>query len=313
MARRYSKKSDALTHSLIAGSKPRRGIYKRKVSRQAVLSQLLGFLSLMLLVVSMVAVRFGYLTPHDYFWALGAVAVLCFFALAALFPATRDVLEDDALGAGSAVRGFFWAFLALAPFAYYGYAAIAYPKLNDISTDLETPPAFQALLVERANTPFPNGNLLEDGIDQQLESYPSIGPRRYSTSILRVAEAVQGVLKARGWRVKQSPPELEKKPAESADADGETKKDDTDQDEDVVQFEDGAFLTFEAVAQSLVLKLSSDVAIRITNLGGEARFDMRVANRHSAHDFGTSAALIENFLSDLDVSLLGVAGENQGG
>jgi hypothetical protein len=37
--------------------------------------------------------------------------------------------------------------------------------------------------------------------------------------------------------------------------------------------------------------------------------DMRVAVRHTAHDFGIGARLIEGFLADLDVELLGVAGE----
>ena len=200
--------------------------------------------------------------------------------------------------------------LVATPFALYGYWAIVLPKLNDVTTDLETPPSLGTLETLRAETPFPTGNISDVSTQKQLEGYPSIAPRRYRTSITRVAEAVADIVEDRNWRVISEPDgeqAISAQTAEEAQAPDISAGDGGDAQ--ATPTNNPSVLRFEVVASSLFLRLPTDVVIRITDDDGEALVDLRAANRYSAHDFGTSAAIIESFLADLDGELLGVAGE----
>ncbi|MCB1430812.1 MAG: DUF1499 domain-containing protein, partial [Nitratireductor sp.] len=65
----------------------------------------------------------------------------------------------------------------------------------------------------------------------------------------------------------------------------------------------------EAEAASMIFGFRHDIVIKIQAEEESTLVDMRSSSRFGAHDFGSNAAIIENFLADLDTALLGIAGE----
>jgi hypothetical protein len=63
---------------------------------------------------------------------------------------------------------------------------------------------------------------------------------------------------------------------------------------------EGADITIEAAAGSVLLNLPVDVAIRLTDEETTSYVDMRSSARYGLHDFGDNAARILRFLTDLD-------------
>lgn len=59
----------------------------------------------------------------------------------------------------------------------------------------------------------------------------------------------------------------------------------------------------------MIFGFRHDIIIKIQSEEEATLVDMRSASRFGAHDFGSNAAIIEDFLADLDTALLGIAGE----
>ena len=65
----------------------------------------------------------------------------------------------------------------------------------------------------------------------------------------------------------------------------------------------------EALATSAVFGFETDVVIRLVEEDERTVVDMRAAARHGRHDLGSGAAVISDFLRELDEALQGLAGE----
>lgn len=65
----------------------------------------------------------------------------------------------------------------------------------------------------------------------------------------------------------------------------------------------------ETLATSAIFGFETDVVIRLVEEDERTVVDMRAASRYGRHDLGANAALIGEFLADLDASLQGLAGE----
>lgn len=72
---------------------------------------------------------------------------------------------------------------------------------------------------------------------------------------------------------------------------------------------DGDERYIEALATSAVFGFATDVVVRLVEEDDRTVVDMRAASRYGRHDLGANAALIEDFLRDLDDALQGLAGE----
>ena len=68
-------------------------------------------------------------------------------------------------------------------------------------------------------------------------------------------------------------------------------------------------IIIEAQAKSFILKLKSDVVIRLIPDTDSTLVDMRSASHWGPHDFGINAKNINDFMTELDVVLAGVDGE----
>src|SRR5690606_8945815 len=131
-----------------------------------------------------------------------------------------------------------------------------YPPLTDVMTDLAHPPQFTSIRSLRQppmNPITPPGEA--DGV-AHLEAYPELAPRRYAMGREQVMQAVLILFERRGWTV-VSPPQSP---------------------------EQAGSITLEAQAQTFLLGLPFDVAVRLDDRSDATYVDMRSASRYGTHD-----------------------------
>jgi uncharacterized protein (DUF1499 family) len=145
-------------------------------------------------------------------------------------------------------------------------AAGRVPAIHDISTDLDDPPRFVALLARRQGAP----NSSEHGgpalAAQQRAGYPDLGPARLDTSPDQLFARAVEVARGLGWEVVAAVP-----------AEGR----------------------LEATARTRWLGFRDDVVVRIRPDGAGSRVDVRSASRVGVSDLGTNARRIRAFLDAL--------------
>ncbi len=245
------------------------------VSRAAALGRRMAVFSAILFLTAGLAHRYGLLATPDLMPVIGLVAGLALLSLAFAARGLMQLWTFGGEGGGNVAACVIVAGLVLAPLAVFLYLGLTLPLLNDISTDTDDPPILAWAVGQRT----PEMNKIEpftvDRRKLQLESYPAATGRRYGAPIGQVADAVSDVLDDRGWTL-----------VERTDAPA-----------------DATEITIEALARTLVLGFSVDVAIRLIDEGASTYVDMRSASRYGSHDFGDNARRIESFLSSLDVEI----------
>jgi hypothetical protein len=207
-------------------------------------------------------------------FSLAGLAVLA--ALAAF----EGIWRDGRKGAGTAVRGALLGLAVLSLPAFAAWKIIAYPRLTDISTDLDDPPVFIRAQQDRAADDAPIRDPGEVEVALQREAYPDIVSRHYPVSTARVFEEAKAIIDRRRWQV------LEARPPSETDETGR----------------------IEAVATTLLFGFRQDIVVRVSADGDGALVDMRSAARNAAHDLGADAERIRSFFADLDSALQGVSG-----
>lgn len=192
--------------------------------------------------------------------AYGALGVAAVSLVALLVPAWRaggvlPLAVALALGLG----------VAAVP-AYWLKAARALPPIHDISTDLEEPPGFVAVLARRGE----GANPVEHGggtlAEAQRRAYPDVLPLALP---LPPAEAFARALRAAramGWEI-------------------------------VAQ--DVAAGRIEATATTLWFGFKDDVVVRVRAVDGGSRIDVRSLSRVGVSDVGANAARIRRYLAKL--------------
>ncbi|PCF97135.1 DUF1499 domain-containing protein [Vreelandella nigrificans] len=138
------------------------------------------------------------------------------------------------------------------------------PAIHDITTDMQTPPTFEALRGAREAAPNAVDYPGEATARQQQAAYPNVQPLTVAVPIETVLSAAQAEVEASGWRI-------------SAITEN----------------------TIEATATTLWFGFEDDVVIRLTEQPNSVRVDMRSASRLGASDIGTNALRIETFLNAL--------------
>jgi uncharacterized protein (DUF1499 family) len=139
------------------------------------------------------------------------------------------------------------------------------PPIHDITTDLENPPAFEAVVPLRADAP----NGLERPpmlAAQQREGYPDIAPGTLPLPPERVFNRALDVAQRMGWTIVAS---------------------------------DQATGRIEATDTTRWFGFEDDVVVRITPWGSGTRVDVRSVSRVGRSDIGTNARRIREFLGTL--------------
>ena len=265
------------------GSSPMTFRLRERRSNLATWSARLAAVSIPVLIIAAVGHRADLLDASMTYGAMAVgftIAALAVIAAAAAFEA---IWRDGRKGVRTALWGLFLGLVVLSLPAIGAWRIVAYPRLTDISTDLDDPPAFERAIADRGAEARAISDPTVDSAQLQRDAYPDIVSRHYSIDSQRVFDDALAVVIDRGWRLLAS-----------------HRPDDNDSSGRI-----------EAVARTMIFAFSQDVVVRVQPDGDGSLVDMRSAARHGAHDLGADAERIRAFFGDLDTSLQG-AGEDQG-
>jgi uncharacterized protein (DUF1499 family) len=139
------------------------------------------------------------------------------------------------------------------------------PSIHDITTDLDNPPAFQAILAMRADAPnrlerTPQLSLL------QREGYPDLAPITLPTAPAATFDRALAVAQSNGWEIVTA---------------------------------DKSSGRIEATDTTRWFGFTDDIVIRLTPWGAGTRVDVRSTARTGAGDLGRNASRIRRFLDEL--------------
>ena len=147
------------------------------------------------------------------------------------------------------------------PVGYFGYRAKSLPHIHDISTDLDNPPAFVAVLPLRQGAKNP-ADYDPAVAALQRQGYADIGPITLALPTAQAFGRVTQVAQAMGWDIVAADP---------------------------------ATLRLEATATTMLFGFKDDIIIRISPAATGSRVDMRSLSRVGGSDIGTNAARIRAF------------------
>ena len=210
-----------------------------------------------IVIVIGVGLGFAGLRPAILTWAICAVGTLCGLAIAIFI--------------FSAEQPNAWIFSGIAAFPFILAVAMAvkdlsYPRINDVTTDIENPPEFEVALDAAPNEgrkmTFPKrfGPIVR-------KAYPNVRPVNLNGPPDKVFQSVAELAENQsGWIITHC-----------------------DSDKRVI----------EAEATTPLLRFIDDVVIRVTGQDGKCRVDMRSKSREGLVDAGKNAKRIQAFLEKL--------------
>jgi uncharacterized protein (DUF1499 family) len=234
-------------------------------SRAARAAERLAFLSVPVILAAILLTRSGQVDPLQGAAMVALGAILAVAALAVASVAAFEIWRFGRIGLGALFRGVFVAALVLAYPAWLAGKALRLPVLNDISTDIVDPPVYSTSRTALAARGGRNPSDLDPRRRQaQLAAYPGV-----RTIIIEgePEEAFQQVIEAvrkLRWRVIEE--------VRPDDRRGQGR--------------------IEAIHETLLMRFSDDITIRLRPSGNEVRVDIRSASRIGRHDFGANAARI---------------------
>lgn len=289
-------------------------------SRTADWARLCGGLSVPVLVLAVIGVRAGLVPAPALLPALIVGFVLAGLAFGAAIYALTDIWNNGAEGGRAAVAGMVYASPALALLGLIAYAAVAYPRLTDVTTNISDPPVF----FSSAHARLPR----RQDMVVQRQAYPRLVTRDYPLPLGEVYAAVRKVIEARGWTITRETrpnvmPEMRTEAAvprigESAEIDsalarksvmtqsrgtGAAPPKAADESGPAVLPSPGNVATLEAVAPTPVFRFTDDVVVRLRGSPEGTEVDMRSASRTGGHDLGQNARRIKAFFAKLDAEL----------
>jgi uncharacterized protein (DUF1499 family) len=149
------------------------------------------------------------------------------------------------------------------------------PPIHDITTDLDDPPRFVAVLPLRRGAPNSAEHAGAALAAQQHAGYPDLGPARFAAAPEQVFARAVEVARGLGWQIVAAVP-----------AEGR----------------------LEATDRTRWFGFRDDVVVRVTADGTGSRVDVRSVSRVGRSDLGTNARRIHRFLDTLQNSMARDAG-----
>jgi len=225
-----------------------------------------GLLGLVLLASAGPSYRVGILSLTNAFtllrWsAYAGVAAVLLGAIAAGLAYRRHLRVQMVVAAPALLAGL----VAVGvPFELQRRAR-AVPPIHDISTDLENPPTFEAILPLRADTP----NDLErtsEVTELQRHGYPDLAPVTLPIPLDQAFDRALAVAQEAGWQIVTA---------------------------------DKSSGRIEATDTTRWFGFKDDVVVRLTPWGAGTRVDMRSVSRIGRSDIGTNARRIRQYLDRL--------------
>jgi uncharacterized protein (DUF1499 family) len=259
----------------------RRRIADDPTSRLAVWAWRFALFSLTATLLAAIIVRADLLEIRPALATIAAAMSFGVLAIVLAFGAFIVIWKDGLAGTGSAV---FALLIGLGLLAYPGYLLFKgykLPAISDITTDPIDPPKFDVIgrLRTRDANPITYAGLY--AAELQRTAYPQVQPLYVqATPQVAYAQAIKLAQKRKWHVVNARAPQDDRR--------------------------DG---TIEAIARTAVMGFRDDLVIRVRVNEDGARVDMRSSSRYGRYDFGTNAARIRGFLSDLDEAVANLAPE----
>ncbi|MBW3534672.1 MAG: DUF1499 domain-containing protein [Gemmatimonadetes bacterium] len=174
---------------------------------------------------------------------------------------------------GGTYRGFSVALMAVllglgtfaVPYMVSRQAASA-PPIHDISTDLDDPPRFEAVLPLRADAPNPPEHGGPEVAAQQAEAYPDIQPMPLDVAPAEAFDRALEAARAQGWEIVAADPEAGR---------------------------------IEATATTFWFGFEDDVVVRVRPADTGSVVDVRSVSRVGRGDAGKNADRIREYLDAL--------------
>jgi uncharacterized protein (DUF1499 family) len=247
--------------------------YYQHQSRKALWSQRIALMFLLLFAITFGAHRFGLIQTPVAMKLFGTAIVGALIALGLGLASLVVIWREGHTGAGRAVSG---AAIGLAMLAVPLWSLpdlLALPRLHEVTTDLDRPPAFQRLAAVRTDGANP-AEFQRGEAPLQLKAYPDIKPLPVSRPTADAFSAVKEAVKNLEWQV------IAEQPPTGANAG-----------------------TIEAVDRSLIFGFTDDVIIRVSGVGKESRVDVRSSARHGVHDLGRNAERVRQLFTEVRTQL----------
>ena len=213
--------------------------------------------------------------------ALNLAKVVLAGALLALILGAVSSLRIWHRGTGGGLATLFGMFVAASLLAWP--AAVmptirSLPNINDITTDVQSPPRFISLA--KARVPGANSvNYPGEGFSSaQLKAYPDIRTFQIDRSAEEAYELVLAALRSKTMKFK---PVSEEPPKGRFGQPG----------------------WIEVVDRTLVLGFTDDVIIRVDGDANNARIDVRSSSRYGTHDLGRNAQRVRRILKEIQAQL----------
>lgn len=300
------------------------GAIKRIESRSATWCRRLAIFALPYFFITILFHRLEKITSTQLVGLLGfGFLILAGSILLGIYAIIR--IWSYGIGGGRrTIAGLLLSTTMMAPFLISAFLALRYPVLNDLSTNILSPPGFSEKTVTlRTNLGVSEGNDVgggfgDDEVVSIINAYPNLSPRRYPAGSLRVVTAIKNIIAERGWditdiRGMDEPAENDKKPTQPVTDKKQTKK---SKKSKAVSVDDHGIeaiavrdIYIDFVRSTLLFGFKDDVVIKIVSEEENTLVEMRSASRWGKHDFGANARAISKFLRDLDQNLIGIAGE----
>jgi uncharacterized protein (DUF1499 family) len=232
----------------------------------AALGPLLAAVGLVALIFSGFAYRMGVWGLHAAFtvfgvagWVSGIGALLSLIGLVIVAASHRGGVMLATLGlvVGALGAGIFVKWMRTAKHAV---------PIHDITTDLDNPPQFVAVLPLRAGAPNPATYGGAEVAALQRQGYPDVGPLTLPSDPAHVFHAARNVAGHMGWHLVAA---------------------------------DSSAGRIEATATTRWFGFKDDIVVRLTPSGNGTRVDVRSVSRLGSSDVGTNAARIRKFLRRL--------------
>lgn len=143
------------------------------------------------------------------------------------------------------------------------------PRIHDITTDIDDPPAFVAVAPLRDGVPNPAAYAGPKAAAEQRTAYADIRPVQLSVPPAQAYERALAAARAMGWEI-------------VADAPGDGR--------------------IEATDSTFWFGFKDDVVIRVAAADGGSRIDVRSKSRVGRNDFGTNAKRVRSYIRKLETA-----------
>jgi hypothetical protein len=189
--------------------------------------------------------------------------------------AAVQIWRNGYAGAGNIAVAILLPLLMVAGPLVYLPAFLRLPPINDVTTDIASPPNFSALAPARRESGANRAAYPGEAFARvQQANYPDLRTLVVERSAEETFELAEEAARKLKWRVQASEPP-KGRPASTG--------------------------TLEATDQTLVVGFIDDIVVRVEGNATRSRVDVRSASRYGRHDIGQNATRVRQFMAELQL------------